>query len=597
VNESVLDHPREDLDESVWTRDESGEYVLTPEAEEKISQVVRFMTEDGDTHLNSFGVRITGSITSNQYSEKSDIDMHFSSDEISETDAEEFNKAFRAKFEDEFKKIYPRGMYTIGTHQIEVYFQANPHQDMMSIGCYDFLAKKWLVGPEFVPQDFDPYSEYYHENMQYVNSIIDDIRSIILECYEHAMVLKSSKDSAFVRSEYRDVFGKLARAATIFQKAREFRKACSSPKSDEQALSFRASRKWKVADSAFKLLDKFGYLGILREFTKCYEEIQDGESDMRDAVDRIVDVVQNNIMQNPELVNTNKLLETELEGESLKDLGKLAAIVSLLAIPGVTNAKMLTRNLEKLPATELRAGSEGVTNAIVRSSRDRRSFDGLSYPNLVNLVATIVYNEAMVDYLKCGRDRRCLVAIANVIGNRTDGKPEYFAREIMRNTPDGWQFYSAKKHVRGGIKDSDYVTWDPIVIGGDRKCWNECVDIAKKLIDGKLENIIGTANMIANKKLDSKEAFEKWGSKCAIRVNPKSTHTFGYDRSQDGKRKYSKTRKQPSAKTPDKVHVVAKGDTISGIAKKNGTSVAEILKKNPGLKDADKIGIGQKLKI
>lgn len=597
MNESVLDHPRDDLDASVWTRNGSGEYVLTTEAERKISNVVRFMTEDGETHLNSFCVRITGSITSNQYSEKSDIDVHFSSNEIPEADAEEFNKAFRKRFEDEFRQIHTRDAYTIGTHQIEVYFQANPHQDMMSIGCYDFLEKRWLVGPEFVPQNFDPYSEYYHENMQYVNSIIDDIRSIILECYEHAMVLKSSKDPIFVRTEYRDMFGKLARAATIFQKVREFRKACSSPKSVEQALSFRTSRKWKVADSAFKLLDKFGYLGILREFTKCYEEILDGETDIEDAVDRIVDVVQNNIMQSPELVNTNKLLETELEGESLKDFGKLAAIVSLLAIPGVTNARMLTRSLERLPATELRAGSQGVTNAIVRSSRDRRMFDGLSYPNLVNLVATIVYNEAMVDYLKCGRDRRCLVAIANVIGNRAGNNPEYFAREIMRHTRGGWQFYSAKKHVRGGTKDSDYVTWDPIVIGGDRKCWNECVDIAKKLIDGKLENIIGTANMIANKKLDSKEAFAKWGSKCAIRVNPKSLHTFGYDRSQDGRIRYSGGVGGVRPGSQNHFHVVKKGDTLSGIAKAYGTTVEEILRKNRQIRNADRIRIGQKLKI
>ena len=538
MNESVLDHPRDDLDESVWTRNEDGEYVLTPEADEKIARVVRFMTGGGETSLKSFAVRITGSITSNQYSERSDVDVHFSSAEVPEPNAEEFNRAFRRRFEDEFMKMHQRKSYTIGTHQIEVYFQANPHQDMMSIGCYDFLGKRWLVGPEFVPVDFDPYSEYYHENMQYVNSIIDDIRSIILECYEHAIVLKSSREPEFVNSEYRDFFGKLARAANTFQSVREFRKVSSSPKSDEQALSFRASRKWKVADSAFKLLDRFGYLGILRELTRCYEEMRDGEADAEDAVDRVVDVVQNNIMRNPELVNTNKLLETELESESLKDFGKVAAIVSLLAIPGVTNARTLTRSLERIPAAEMRSGSESVRKAIVQSSRDKRSFGGLSYPNLVNLVATIVYNEAMVDYLRCGRDRRCLVAIANVIGNRAGGNPENFAREIMRHASDGWQFYSAKKHVRGGIKDSDYVTWDPIILKGDRECWNECVDIAKGLIDGKLENVIGTANMIANRRLDSKDALEKWGSRCAIRVNPKSLHTFGYDRSQDGRRRY-----------------------------------------------------------
>jgi hypothetical protein len=39
----------------------------------------------------------------------------------------------------------------IGSHKIEIYFQSNPFQDMMSIGCYDFFKKEWIVGPEIIP--------------------------------------------------------------------------------------------------------------------------------------------------------------------------------------------------------------------------------------------------------------------------------------------------------------------------------------------------------------------------------------------------------------------------------------------------------------
>ena len=43
-------------------------------------------------------------------------------------------------------------------------------------------------------------------------------------------------------------------------------------------------------------------------------------------------------------------------------------------------------------------------------------------------------------------------------------------------------------------------------------------------------------------------------------------------------------------------YTVQKGDTLSAIAKKNGTTVDEIVSKN-GIQDANKISIGQNLTI
>lgn len=67
------------------------------------------------------------------------------------------------------------------------------------------------------------------------------------------------------------------------------RKHLSSPKSEEEAKKLRNDKKWKVADSAFKLMDKFGYLAILREYSKLAED-----EDTVD-VDAIVNVVRDNI--------------------------------------------------------------------------------------------------------------------------------------------------------------------------------------------------------------------------------------------------------------------------------------------------------------
>lgn len=67
-----------------------------------------------------------------------------------------------------------------------------------------------------------------------------------------------------------------------------------------------------------------------------------------------------------------------------------------------------------MPKRELRFNSTSVKNAIEKVAIDNRQYSGLSKVNLTNLVATIIYNEAMLDYRKF-KDERSLIAIGNVI--------------------------------------------------------------------------------------------------------------------------------------------------------------------------------------
>jgi LysM repeat protein len=53
---------------------------------------------------------------------------------------------------------------------------------------------------------------------------------------------------------------------------------------------------------------------------------------------------------------------------------------------------------------------------------------------------------------------------------------------------------------------------------------------------------------------------------------------------------------KPVAKAPAKVYTVKSGDTLSGIATKNKTTVANLVKIN-GIKDANKLSVGQKIKL
>lgn len=152
--ESILDSPKEGLDQEVWKDSGNGTFVLTDVAKTNIQTLVDYVTNRFS--LKNPSVRITGSITSNQYSSDSDIDVHISFEGLTEDNSDDMNKVLRADFEENFKDIHT-GKAKIGDHPLEVYFQANPYQDLMSVGCYDFMQGMWLVGPDLKPLDYDPY--------------------------------------------------------------------------------------------------------------------------------------------------------------------------------------------------------------------------------------------------------------------------------------------------------------------------------------------------------------------------------------------------------------------------------------------------------
>ena len=73
----------------------------------------------------------------------SSIDTPISDDEDA---VKEFGWAFKKDFIENYIEKFPADS-KIGTHPFEVYFNPNPFQCFMSVGCYNFLEKKWEVGP------------------------------------------------------------------------------------------------------------------------------------------------------------------------------------------------------------------------------------------------------------------------------------------------------------------------------------------------------------------------------------------------------------------------------------------------------------------
>lgn len=112
--------------------------------------------------------------------------------------------------------------------------------------------------------------------------------------------------------------------------------------------------------------------------------------------------------------------------------------------------------------------------------------------------------------------------------------------------------------------------------------WKLSNKFALQAVDGTLKNVIGNRNMIGNAKKDNAGAWKAWGKDCDLVIG---SHSFGYQRDQDGR-------------TPHKAstYVVKAGDSLSLIAKKLKTDVKSLAAKN-GIKDINKIKVGQKLKV
>ena len=341
--ESILDAPRDGLDPEVWKVGDDGETELTDVARTRIQQLVDYV-------CRTFGiddpqVRIVGSITSNQYSDGSDIDVHITFDGLTEENADDMNKVLRAEFEENYKDIHT-GEAQVGSHPLEVYFQANPFQDMMSVGCYDFTGRRWLVGPELKPADYDPYADLFSDDMEYVEGILEDVRDVVLRCRELAVAIVDSNDEQFRDGAFESLKAAISEAAGVFRTARDSRKAYSSPRSGEDALRMRGSREWKVADSAFKMMDRFGYIGVLRVLANIDEKI--GMYSAEEAAEATLAAIR------------DKMQLKESVGESLKGFGISMIIASLLWIPGILSKEALAKGISDVPSSRLRMGGAAV---------------------------------------------------------------------------------------------------------------------------------------------------------------------------------------------------------------------------------------------
>ena len=272
ITESVLDFPKgKSLSKDIWEKSDDGKYSLNEETRKKVQVIVDWAVKEFS--LENPSIRIVGSICSNTFNKSSDIDIHISADNITKKNAEEMNKKMISAFK---RKFVGRKMGEVGEHPFEIYAQANVNQDIMSVGCYDFINDKWLSGPEILDKDFNPYEEYYDGIQKHLDDISDEIRSHVFICGEIATVVEKisgevEKDDTFFKKMEKKLNGATTEARSLFEDVRKKRSIASAPRSATQARKSRVSKEWKISDSSFKYLDKMGYIATLLAIAKIGE--------------------------------------------------------------------------------------------------------------------------------------------------------------------------------------------------------------------------------------------------------------------------------------------------------------------------------------
>ena len=262
-------------------------------------------------------------------------------------------------------------------------------------------------------------------------------------------------------------------------------------------------------------------------------------------------------------------------------LAKAMAIGSLLFIPFFADAKDIETSLPKGQTTYTKAD---IKDAMAKSYRLKATYGGVKASNVCNMVAKTLWLEAR------GEGPEGMKAVLSVILNRCGGDANK-AIGVLRK----YKAFSCWNDYKGGWTDSSYDFFEPSSIrksGSSEDIWRECNELASKFLVGEFKSTIGNYNSYLNKATADKANVEGWGKKCKFRIGK---HHFGYLRENDG------YRKAEIAKRSDKplgiTVTVKKGDSLDKIAKANKVTVAAIMKRNPKIKDKNKISIGQKISL
>ncbi len=164
----------------------------------------------------------------------------------------------------------------IDTHNIEVYLQFNPKQELLAEAVYDLLLDKWIIGPKVVPESYDPYEDF--------SDVMSDVRELAKEADEELGELRrdivdydtidgviknlSGDTKQRLLTKLRDKLFEIEADIETLKKLKldwiTLRRESSKPVSEEEALKdVETAKKWREANAIFKFLSRYRYIKVI----------------------------------------------------------------------------------------------------------------------------------------------------------------------------------------------------------------------------------------------------------------------------------------------------------------------------------------------
>jgi len=278
---SILDYPQQGLDLSIWN--EQG--LLRKSVKEQIqSKLFSFLIGQGYANFDEWliDMLVLGSLTSYQYTRKTDLDIHVIIDVSKFIDLEEstlsedlvipfMNDQWRRILNTQEKEFVFRT-----EHPIEFYFESEEQafkrvEDIgKHDGIYSIFGNQWLAPPRIVEIGFDPekaFADVLKDAEEIAQNFDLQIGSIFRDLKDIDLLLEAIKT---LSPENKIIF-----AEKIKQKLEEVEDEIE--KFVEEGVEIKEQRREDYEmvspqNLIFKYLARYGYLYVYRELKKLLED-------------------------------------------------------------------------------------------------------------------------------------------------------------------------------------------------------------------------------------------------------------------------------------------------------------------------------------
>jgi LysM repeat protein len=183
-------------------------------------------------------------------------------------------------------------------------------------------------------------------------------------------------------------------------------------------------------------------------------------------------------------------------------------------------------------------------------------------------------------------------AVAHVINNRAKTNHNGWGTTAVKQVLRPYQFSMWNKYTQGKERWTDVLK----TARARKDQWAYAYPLAKQLVAGALssKDITKGATFYYNPVTADTDSLGFTRDPNYVQTKKIGRHVFGTIKKEDTKTSTADTPTKPSGKS--KPYTVKAGETLGGIANRNKTTVADILKKNPRL-DANKLQVGQTIQI